>query len=218
MNDRRDDELPAPGAVPAPSSAPSGFRAATDEMLDIIDDLRATEDVKRRAPIGSPEFLAAARRSEELGRLAFRWAQMQLRMAHEIRERIAAGDVPGEVRLDTVAPRPLDQVLAQWREAQLRLEIAQPGSAEAEAAVRDIERLRDEYRAGHEARISASGGPRTVGVSVAGTSRGEVVTPPKAPAGGALRTIRAHDLRRVDVPPSDDRPLTPSRPRRGARR
>lgn len=34
---------------------------------------------------------------------------------------------------------------------QLRLEAARPGSPEADAAVKDIERLRDEYQAGHEA-------------------------------------------------------------------
>ena len=60
-----------------------------------------------------------------------------------------------EVRLINVEPRPLDRVLAHWREAQLRLEIAKPGSPEAEEAVRDIERLRDEYQAGHEAHVKA---------------------------------------------------------------
>jgi hypothetical protein len=41
-------------------------------------------------------------------------------------------------------------ILANWREAQLRLEIARPGSPEASSAADGIERLREEYHAAHE--------------------------------------------------------------------
>lgn len=126
------------------------FRATTDQMLDIIDELRRAEEAKQQVPVGSPEFLSAARRAEELSRLSFRWAQMQLQMATETQGRIAAGQLSAETRLINVEARPLDRVLAQWREAQIRLEISEPGSPAAEAAVRDIERLREEYQAGHE--------------------------------------------------------------------
>jgi hypothetical protein len=85
----------------------------------------------------------------EISRLAFRWAQMQLEQALTLQSQ--TDGVGADVRLINVEPRPLDRVLAHWREAQLRLEIARPGSPESEAAVRDIERLRDVYRAGHEA-------------------------------------------------------------------
>jgi hypothetical protein len=130
------------------------FRAFTDQMLSYIDQLRAAEDRKRSVEVGSPEFIAAAEEASELSRLTFRWAQMQLEMAHMIR----ANHISGDVRLINVEPRPLDRVLANWREAQLRLEIAKPGSPEAETAVRDIERLRDEYQAGHEAQKAIDGG------------------------------------------------------------
>jgi hypothetical protein len=42
-------------------------------------------------------------------------------------------------------------ILANWREAPFRLEIARPGSAEAMSAADDIERLREEYQVAHEA-------------------------------------------------------------------
>jgi len=125
------------------------FRAFTDQMLAYIDQFRAAEERKRSVEVGSPEFIAAAEEASELSRLAFRWAQMQLEMARAMQAN--ADQVASDVRLVDVVPRPLDRVLASWREAQLRLETAQPGSAEAEAAVKDIERLRDEYQAGHEA-------------------------------------------------------------------
>jgi hypothetical protein len=131
------------------------FRATTDQMLELIDGLRAAEERKRSVVVGSPEFIAAATDAAELSRLAFRWADYELQMAHTAKARIEAGELGANVRLVDVEPRPLDRVLAHWREAQLRLEIAVPGSPEAEAAARDIEKLREEYQAGHETRLDA---------------------------------------------------------------
>lgn len=132
------------------------FRAFTDQMLEYIDHLRAAEERKRSVPAGSSDFIAAAEEASELSRLAFRWAQMELELARKLG---SAGEVvAADVRLINVEPRPLDRVLAHWREAQLRLEMAMPGSPEAEAAVRDIEHLRDEYQAGHEVQAEADGG------------------------------------------------------------
>jgi hypothetical protein len=130
------------------------FRAFTDQMLDYIDRLRAAEEAKVAAQMGSAEFVQAAREAEALSRMAFRWAQMQLQMALEMQQR---GKLP-DVRLINVEPRPLDRVLAAWREAQMRLELAKPDSPESEAAVQDIERLREEYQAGHKERVDLNGG------------------------------------------------------------
>jgi len=106
--------------------------------------------------VGSPEFIAAAKQAEVISRLAFRWAQMQLQMALSVQGESSA--ISADVRLINVEPRPLDRVLAQWREAQLRSETANPGSPESEATVRDIERLREEYQAGHRSRVKDDGG------------------------------------------------------------
>ena len=132
------------------------FRAFTDQMLDYIDRLRAAEERKRSVEVGSPEFIEAAKQAEEISRLAFRWAQMQLQMALSLQGESSA--ISADVRLINVEPRPLDRVLAQWREAQLRLETAHPGSPESEAAVRDIERLREEYQVGHRLRLANDAG------------------------------------------------------------
>lgn len=137
------------------------FRATTDTMLDIIDQLRAAEERKQQVEVGSDEFLLTAKKAEDLSRLAYRWASMQLAMALDTQFRISNGELDGETRLSTVTPRPLDRVLANWREAQFRLEIAALGSPEAEAATREIERLRDEYQAGHEAKMDEVAAQRT---------------------------------------------------------
>jgi hypothetical protein len=71
-------------------------------MLEIIDELRRVEESKQQVPVGSPEFVTVAKRAEELSRLAFRWAQMQLQMALDANNRIAAGNLPAETRLITV--------------------------------------------------------------------------------------------------------------------
>ena len=128
-------------------------------MLDYIDRLRAAEEQKRAVEVGSPEFIEAAKQAEEISRLAFRWAQMQLEMALSVQGE--SNTISADVRLINVEPRPLDRVLAQWREAQLRLETATPGSPESAAAVRDIERLREEYQAGHRLRLANDGGEPT---------------------------------------------------------
>jgi hypothetical protein len=128
-------------------------------MLGLIDHLRSMEEAKRRVPFGSAEFVLAARDTADAARLAFRWSQMQLEMALTAESRVASGEAVLGVELIDVVARPIDRILASWREAQLRFEIASPGSPEAEAAAADIERLREEYQVAHEAVIAGDGEP-----------------------------------------------------------
>jgi len=121
------------------------FRATTDQMLELIDELRALENRKRQLPMGSPEFIAVARDTANHARLVFRWAQMQEQMAVETGDRVERGELEPGVKLRTIEARPMDVILANWREAQLRLEISRPGSPEAQAAADDMERLREEH-------------------------------------------------------------------------
>jgi hypothetical protein len=130
------------------------FRATTDLMLEIIEELRSLELQKRSVVIGTPEFVKLAVRTEEQARLTFRWSQMQLQMAHDAATRLASGERAEEIILTEVQPRHIDRVLTDWREAQLRLEIARPGSPESVAAAGDIERLREEYHVLFEQRAS----------------------------------------------------------------
>jgi hypothetical protein len=117
-----------------------------DQMLELIVEMNAAERAKRELLFGSPEFVERAVEVERIARVAFRWSQMQLQMAERAADRLARGEVTHPVRLIDVKPRPIDLILANWREAQLRLEIARPGSPEAQTAADDIERLREEYQ------------------------------------------------------------------------
>jgi hypothetical protein len=126
------------------------FRATTDQLLEMLDELRGMEQAKRSVALGTPQFVELAARAADQGRLIFRWTQLQLQMAYESAARVERGEQAPNVHLIEVLPRAIDKVLANWREAQLRLEIARPGSPEAMAATDEIERFREEYQAAHE--------------------------------------------------------------------
>ena len=133
-------------------------------MLEMLERLQAIELEKRRFPMGSDGFVAQAAEAERLSRVIFRWSGLQQQMADESVGAVERGDMQG-VPITAVEPRPLDRILAAWREAQIRLEIARPGSPEAETATADIERLRDEYQAASEAQGT---GPSKGGIGEAG--------------------------------------------------
>ncbi len=121
---------------------PDDMRASSDRMLELVDQLRQLESEKRRHVVGSPDFVDLAAKAEALSRLIFRWSQMQGAMAED-----AAVRSEPEARLVDVPPRPIHRLLADWREAELRLVAAAPGSPEAETASNEIERIRTEYHA-----------------------------------------------------------------------
>jgi len=127
------------------------FRATTDQLLTIIDELRTLERRKQATALGTPEFVELAVKAADQAKLVFRWCQMQLEMALEASARLVSGEETPNVHLIKVVPRAIDRILASWREAQFRLEIARPGSPEAMSAADDIERLREEYQVAHEA-------------------------------------------------------------------
>lgn len=137
---------------PLPDISPprrSEIRAAADHMLELIAEVRGAEERKREVPLGSEAFVELAVRVAMGARVVSRWADLQLQLAQGIPfgvEDVSISDVP---------PRPLERVLALWREAQIRLELAPPGSPAAAEAVDDIERLRNEYQTGFELRRGA---------------------------------------------------------------
>ena len=135
--------------------------ALADQMLDWISAMQDAEGAKHDLPLGSPEFVAKAVEVERISRLAFRWAQMQLQVAQHAADLRSRGELTGSEPLTSFPPRPLDVILANWREAQLRLEVAPLGSQEAQQAASDIERLREEYQAGFVPERTHSGARRS---------------------------------------------------------
>ena len=132
------------------------FRALTDQMLVLIDQLRAVEQDKQMAVLGSPAFVELAVEAESLSRLIFRWSGMQLQLAEATVDEVRRGELEPGALLE-FEPRALDRILANWREAQLRLEIARPGSPGAATAAADIEQFREEFNAAENIRLARDG-------------------------------------------------------------
>jgi hypothetical protein len=129
------------------------LRATSDRMLAILDQLSALERRKRELAPGTEAFAALAWDVVEGARTAVRWAELQLRQANQA---LAGGEA--ERPLVDVKPRRLDEVLAEWRQAEIRLSQAAPGSREADDAATDAERLRLEYRELQERKLGGDGG------------------------------------------------------------
>jgi len=128
------------------------LRATSDHTFAIIDRIAQIERDKREVLIGTSEFVELAGEVERLTRLLFRWAGFQRQLAAEASAAAARGEAPNRP-IDMIEPRALDRVLALWREEQIRLELAKPGSPEAQAAAEEIERLREEYHGTMEAKL-----------------------------------------------------------------
>jgi len=129
----------------------SELRATSDSMLSMLDRVRELESRKRELAPGTEAFAKLAWDVAEQARLIVRWSELQLRQANEMLSQPAASKVP----LVDVPPRRLDTVLAEWRQAEMRLSQASPGSPDAERAAGDVARLRDEYRVLQERKLEA---------------------------------------------------------------
>jgi hypothetical protein len=130
------------------------IRAHSDHMVELIEKLHFLEEQKHHVGVGSPEFVSLAHEIERLSRLVFRWSGMQTQTAEHAAVAVTRGEMTGRP-LDEFPPRPMDVILAAWREAQFRFELSEPGSEEATTAAADIERLREEFHAAQEVKQSA---------------------------------------------------------------
>jgi hypothetical protein len=130
------------------------LRGASDGLLIAIREVDARERLKRGVRPADPGFAPLARdvrvAAEEVLRLA---------REEEARAEVASG-AGAAARLPTInetPPRPaLEEILAEWRAVERRLEAAEPASPEADELMKEFEGLRDRYAAalrslGHDA-------------------------------------------------------------------
>jgi hypothetical protein len=119
------------------------LRATSDLMLVMVDRLREAEEAKRALAPGSREFARLAYEIVEISRTVTRWSELQLRQANEF---AMDADRPQPPTLRDTPKRRLDEILAEWRQAEIRLSHASPDDPEARAAAEAVDRLREEYR------------------------------------------------------------------------
>jgi hypothetical protein len=127
------------------------LRETSDALLRDLDVLVTIEEEKRSLAPGDPLLIELAARVEQIAARVLDGTARQHELTREAhaKARIGAPDAPAEPIEET--PRPIQAVLADWRDAERRAQAAAPGSAEALEANALVDRLRDEYRRAHEA-------------------------------------------------------------------
>jgi hypothetical protein len=131
------------------------LRETSDTLLRDLDVLVTIEEEKRSLEPGDPRLVELAERIEVIARRVLNGTVRQHDLTRTINAQVAA-DVPRapDASIDDTA-RPIQAVLADWREAERRAIAAEPGSAEAAEANALVNLLREEYRRAHD---KAAGG------------------------------------------------------------
>ncbi|MEA2519607.1 MAG: hypothetical protein QOF49_1687 [Chloroflexota bacterium] len=129
----------------------NALRETSDGLLRDLDVLVAIEEEKRALEPGDPRLVELATRVEEIAQRVLVSTVRQRKLTTIVRDQVRSGsaDAP-ETSIDET-PRPIQAVLADWRDAERRAAAAEPGSADAAEATALVARLRDEYRRAHEA-------------------------------------------------------------------
>ena len=126
------------------------LRETSDTLLRDLDVLVTIEEEKRSLEPGDPRLVELAQRIEEIARRVLQGTERQHDLTRVVNAQVAA-DSPRapETSIDDTV-RPIQAILADWRDAERRASAAAPGSAEAAEANALVDRLREEYRRAHE--------------------------------------------------------------------
>jgi len=110
------------------------LRATSDALLRDLEVLATIEEEKRSLEPGDPRLVQLAARIEEIAQRVLVGSVRQRKLTEVVSDQVETGspDAPDGPIGD--APRPMQVILAEWREAERRLVAADPGSAEAAEA------------------------------------------------------------------------------------
>jgi hypothetical protein len=127
------------------------LRETSDALLRDLDVLSTIEEEKRSLEPGDPRLVQLAARIEEIAQRVLVGSVRQRQLTEVVVDQVETGS-PGapEAPIEDT-PRPMQAILAEWRDAERRAAGAAAGSAEAAEAEALVGRLRDEYRRAHEA-------------------------------------------------------------------
>ena len=127
------------------------LRVASDRMMRTLDQMVALENEKRALKPESERFQRLAAEVERLAADVFAQTHQQQQLgerAQTIVERTGSDIDPIDAQEPT---RELQVILSEWRDAERRLSLADPDSAEHGVAVADVSRLREEYHRSYSA-------------------------------------------------------------------
>lgn len=132
-------------------STGDALRQTSDALLRDLDVLVTLEEEKRSLDPGDDRLVEMAGRIEEIAQRILSGSVRQHQLTQEVNAQVEAGSASAPDASINETPRPIQVVLAEWREAERRAGAAEPGSAEAAEAEALVTRLRAEYRRAHEA-------------------------------------------------------------------
>ena len=122
------------------------LRATSDALMRDLEVLAAIEDEKRTLVAGDPRLVELAQRVEDVARRVLSSTVRQRKLT-EVGSAQAEAAAPGTpVSSIDETPRPIADILAEWRAAERRAAAAEPGSAEAAEAGALADHHREEYR------------------------------------------------------------------------
>ena len=134
----------------------TALRETSDALMRDLDVLVTIEEEKRTLEPGDPRLVELAARIEEIARRVLSSTARQHILTRNVNAQVAAGSPDAPAATIDETPRPVQAVLADWREAERRAAAAEPGSAEAAESNAMVDSLRDEYRKAHEAATRTS--------------------------------------------------------------
>jgi hypothetical protein len=125
-----------------------------------LDALQQLEQAKRSIEPGDPQLVRLAAKIEQLASRVLGASVEQLHLTELVNTLVDAGSAQApDVPIEDMK-REVRVILADWRDAERRASMAQPGSPDALAAAADIKRLRSEYREAFEEARRRESAPR----------------------------------------------------------
>jgi hypothetical protein len=127
------------------------LRETSDALLRDLDVLSTIEEQKRLLEPGDPQLVELATRIEEIAQRVLVGSVRQRQLTEHVIQQVETGSPEAPAEPIEHTARSIQAILAEWREAERRVNAAAPGSAEALEAEALVDQLRDEYRKAHEA-------------------------------------------------------------------
>jgi hypothetical protein len=126
------------------------LREASDALLRDLEALGELEEEKRTLPAGHPQTVDLSRQIEKIAGRVLARTTRQRSLTTELQEQAEAGGSGAPELSINETPRPIATILDEWRKAERRMQVADPGSAEHAEATILVEQLRSEYARAHD--------------------------------------------------------------------
>jgi hypothetical protein len=127
------------------------LRETSDALLRDLEVLATIEEEKRSLGPGDPRLVELAGRVQEIAERILAGTVRQHQLSQVANIQVETGSPTAPTGPIDATPRSMTAILAEWREAERRHAVAEPGSADALETRALADRLRVEYQRAYEA-------------------------------------------------------------------